>query len=343
MLDTAVLGSLCRSTFSTVILTSAIGMMLLPVGCGRHGNPEPNSTTAEEITDPSPSPQVPAPVLSIEAPPSPPPVLGGKDMSKENPAILRLLAFTYANKGSFSEAAQCQSWVVQRTEEGRYDLACWESLAGRTDVALYWLQEAGKHEGVNSRWAQQDPDLEGVRRDPRWPKLLAFLRRCESYWRAVGPKETVIITPSAYDGQAELSVVVWLHGMGGDPGNMKSVFQTLADRHRIGFIGVSGTIPTGKKKFAWADVAEDDYERIQLALKDADKRMHRRPGAVALGFSQGAMVGIEVAVRHPETFAGAISISAGTGSPVLNERTHRRFLDLCVRYRDGCSRGINAT
>jgi predicted esterase len=245
-------------------------------------------------------------------------------------------AYSYAGKGSFSEASQCQSWVVKRTDEGRYDLACWESLAGRTEVALYWLQEAGKHEGVNTRWAQQDPDLENVRSDPRWPNLLKFLQRCEKYWRAAGPKETVLITPSGYDGQAELPVVIWLHGMGQSPAAMKSVFQTLADRYRIGFICVSGTIPTGKTKFAWADVAEDDYQRIKLALIETDQRMHRRQGAVALGFSQGAMVAIEVSVRHPETFAGAISISAGTGSPVQLDAvtakaalSHQGFVIVC--------------
>ncbi len=44
-----------------------------------------------------------------------------------------------------------------------------------------------------------------------------------------------------------------------------------------------------------------------------------RGRAVALGFSQGGTVGIEAVVRHPEIFAGAISISAGTGEALQLE------------------------
>jgi predicted esterase len=227
------------------------------------------------------------------------------------------MAFRHANAGAYRKAAQCQYWLVQATDEGRYDLACWESLAGKVEAAMYWLQEAGRLEGANAKWAQQDPDLENVREDPRWPKLLDCLRRCEDYWRVVRPKQTVLIVPDGYDRRTELTVVVWLHGMGGSPADRKSVFQSLANNHQIGFVGVSGTIPTGKTKFAWADVAEEDYDRVRLALAEAREQIRWREGtAVALGFSQGAMVGLEVAVRYPEAFAGAISVSAGTGSPV---------------------------
>jgi predicted esterase len=54
-----------------------------------------------------------------------------------------------------------------------------------------------------------------------------------------------------------------------------------------------------------------------------------KPGhVIALGFSQGAQVGLEIAVRNPEEYAGAIALSPGaathlrdvTPSPLLARR-----------------------
>jgi predicted esterase len=100
---------------------------------------------------------------------------------------------------------------------------------------------------------------------------------------------------------------------------------------------VSGTIPTGKTHFAWAEVPNEDYERVRLALAEARERIRWREGtAIVLGFSQGAIVGVELAVRHPEVFAGAITVSAGTGTPLqldyVSDQTalsHQGFVIIC--------------
>lgn len=147
--------------------------------------------------------------------------------------------------------------------------------------------------------------------------MLLYLQDCEAYWRAAVPKVTIVIAPKDYDGSADLQLVVWLHGMGSNPGDLKTGLQSLADRHHIAFVCVSGTNPSGKQKFSWADVAKDDFERVSLALSKARKQVHfRDDDTIAMGFSQGGLTAIEIAVRHPETFAGVISISAGAGSPV---------------------------
>ncbi len=316
MLEPFTLRILSGSSVRNIITILAAWMVIFVIGCQEQQNPVPLPISEQEQDDPEQPPRLPAPVLSV-SPPSISPLVGGKDISKDDPALLQNLAQRHAREGTLPQAVQYQYWVVQQTEQGRYDLACWESLSGKSEAALYWLQQAGQREGIDTRWAQVDADLENARRDQRWPKLLAYLQRCEKYWRAVVPKETVLVVPKNYDGKTILPTVLWLHGMGGDPKDMKILFQPLADQHQIGFIGVSGTIPTGKHRFAWADVVEEDYDQIQQALIEAQRQIRMRPGSVvALGFSQGAIVAIEVAVRHPEIFAGAITVSAGTGSPV---------------------------
>jgi tetratricopeptide repeat protein len=50
-----------------------------------------------------------------------------------------------------------------------YNLACFESLAGRTDSALFHLSEAIAAEPRARVWAESDSDFEPIRSDPRFP------------------------------------------------------------------------------------------------------------------------------------------------------------------------------
>lgn len=284
-------------------------------GCGGRGD----SPVAQvpKVSDFKGTPTLPPPAFSIAEPGTRPRTLDGKDLMTVEPNELTRQAYRYAMAGDYTKAVQCQYWHVKRSDEGRYDLACWESLAGNVDAAMFWLQQAGQQAGVDSTWSRSDPDLQNVRDDPRWPAFLNYLVACDRYWRAFGAKQTVLIVPEEYDGESELTLVVWLHGMGHSAESHRKQFQSLADQYDLGFVAVSGTVPTGKASFAWADVPDDDYDRIKRALDEARQQIKWKDGtAVALGFSQGAIVALELAVRHPEIFAGAITISAGTGSPV---------------------------
>jgi tetratricopeptide (TPR) repeat protein len=50
-----------------------------------------------------------------------------------------------------------------------YNLACFESLAGRTDAALTHLVEAVEADPQTREWAQTDSDFDALRGDPRFP------------------------------------------------------------------------------------------------------------------------------------------------------------------------------
>jgi tetratricopeptide (TPR) repeat protein len=51
-----------------------------------------------------------------------------------------------------------------------YNLACFESLAGRPDDALAHLAEAIELDPRVREWAQTDEDFEAIREDPRFPR-----------------------------------------------------------------------------------------------------------------------------------------------------------------------------
>jgi predicted esterase len=97
----------------------------------------------------------------------------------------------------------------------------------------------------------------------------------------------------------------------------------------VAMIGVSATVARGPESFVWAEEAERNAAHIQDALSGLSDRVTIKPGHVTLlGFSQGAQVGFEIAVRHPDEFAGAIALSPGAvihlqdvkPSPVLARR-----------------------
>ncbi|HEY3105937.1 MAG TPA: hypothetical protein VGJ49_03975 [Gaiellaceae bacterium] len=50
-----------------------------------------------------------------------------------------------------------------------YNLACYESLAGRRDDAIRHLIEAVEHDPRTKDWAQSDSDFDAIRDDPRFP------------------------------------------------------------------------------------------------------------------------------------------------------------------------------
>ena len=53
-----------------------------------------------------------------------------------------------------------------------YNLACAESLAGRTDDALAHLRKAVEMDAEAARFAQRDPDFDAIRDDPRFAEIV---------------------------------------------------------------------------------------------------------------------------------------------------------------------------
>jgi predicted esterase len=168
-----------------------------------------------------------------------------------------------------------------------------------------------------------------LRRDSRWPAIRSYLQACAEYWAWSGVKQTLLVLPHKYDKSTRLNVVVWLHLTAWRPEDFAKEMQGFADDLHVAMLSVSGTLPKGKEQFIWAEDAVRDARRIDEALAEVSDRI--KPGLlIALGFSQGAQVGLELAVRDPEKYAGAIVLSPApfrlprldevTPSPLLAKR-----------------------
>lgn len=257
----------------------------------------------------------PKPPLEIAEPAEQPTEFGEHDLSKLEADVLSRSATSHYEDGDFEEAVQLQYWAIKNgvTDSGYYNLACYTALAGNVDDSLHWLQKAAELEGVDPEWAGEDADLKLVRRDPRWKQVAAFLLDYRKYWSSSGVKKTVLILPSNHDASQPIPVLIGLHGLGGTAENLVDIsVQDWANELNVAFLGVCGSLPTGPRNFEWAEDFDVDFARIEDALKEVAPKVKPQPGKILLyGFSQGAVVAGEQAVRHPDLFAGAILMSPG--------------------------------
>jgi predicted esterase len=258
-------------------------------------------------------PGKPIPPLSLPVPPAMSPRIDGKDLQAMAEVELRARAIQAMEKEDYPRAAGYQYWYVRKSGTGQYDLACFLARIGQTDPAFYWLQLAASEEGVDSQHAQRDEDLTSLRRDPRWVRIRQYLQDCNRYFESAPIGRTVLVLPRGYKKGTPIPAVVWLHGLGSRPDDFVDADgQVYADKLHIAFLGVSGTRPRGPRSFVWADDPEKDARRLRDALAEVSDRVTIRKGhVITFGFSQGAQVGLEVAVRFPDEYAGAIALSPG--------------------------------
>jgi predicted esterase len=290
---------------------------LLPFFKPAEATPASAATRGEQEPSGQPTAPVERPGVPLElSPPTPPAAEQGEvHLDKTDSLLLSLRARQLVAEEKYDDAVQWQYWSVVNSEPpaGQYNLACYYSLAGNVDAALYWLQVAAEKEGVDAAWAAQDSDLDQVRADPRWARIKAFLQQYSRYWQASDARETVLYVPDGYDGKAPLPVIIGLHGMGDNAHHFVSEeYQDYADDLNAAFVGVSGSVPIGPGKFVWSEDPQRDAQRVEQALSDVADRLQVSPGQRMLyGFSQGAKMAVEIAARDPGQYAGALAMSPG--------------------------------
>ena len=283
-------------------------------GCDRAGPQPVAEAVAPALGEDGPAPtELPTPPLNLPVPSPMAAVQGERDFSKMGRDELSLIAQDADEEGAFKVALIAQYWAVRKGDDGYYDLARYYARNSLTNAALYWLQQAALKTGADARQADEDEDLATVRQDPSYAAVAVFLRRCEAYWRTHGKSATLLYRPAGFNASKPTAIVVCLHGRGSRPDHFfGKTTQALADAIGIPIVSVSGTQPTGPKSFVWAVDAVKDQARLDAALKEISDRVTVAPGKiVAIGFSEGAQVAVELAARDPARYAGAIAISPG--------------------------------
>jgi len=311
-----------RRSQGTGVLPFVLALCLFTGACQRPVSMETSSTAPEAAVR---AEAKPIPPLTLPEPATPASAYDGWDLRGLDAKVLLSRAKQAARAGNDRAAVVYQYWGVAKTGVEQYDLACYLARLGDVEAALYWLQVAGLEDGVYAEWADTDSDLRALRGDARWLAVRKYLRQCASYWAVHGNALTILVLPKGYDGKTPIAALFWLNGSNSGPdfrNDARSAdLEAAADRLNVAVVGVSGTVPLGKAKFNWSEEPERDFQRVHDAMVEVGSRVRIKPGAaILIGFSQGGQVGLEVAARHPERFAGAIAVAPGSRRGSLLDR-----------------------
>lgn len=190
-----------------------------------------------------------------------------------------------------------------------------ESCAtGDMDRAIDFLQRATIEEDVALSEIEQSAKLAPLRNDPRWPKLRKHISAVEAAWPQSTFTREILTLPTGYDGKKELPLVLGLHGFGSWPEDFSGAdHQIIADALGVAFLSISGKTPLNRQSFMWSARYEDDWKHIEAAIKRAEKHLRIAPGQMmAMGFSQGGQLAVDICAAHPQQFLGAIVMSPGS-------------------------------
>jgi len=93
--------------------------------------------------------------------------------------VIELLGGLYTKQGRVAEGLKMDRRLVRlqpRNATAHYNLACSLVLSKRKPDALRSLRRAIELGYTDLEWMQQDPDLEGLKGDPEFERLLLLLK-----------------------------------------------------------------------------------------------------------------------------------------------------------------------
>lgn len=115
-------------------------------------------------------------------------------------------------------------------------------------------------------------------------------------------------------------VVIMVHGRGAGPHNILDLVPVL-DRPSLAYLAPAAANSTWYPFSFMAETAKNEpylssaLQRLADLLSEIESRGHRRERIVLLGFSQGACLASEFAVRQASRFGGVIAFSGGLIGP----------------------------
>lgn len=98
------------------------------------------------------------------------------DLNPDDPRAATMRAVSLCRLGRSDEGLRWarEALAIDPEDAGvRYNVACLYALEGRTDDAIGCLEEAIRVGFGNREWLEHDPDIESLRNDPRFARLMA--------------------------------------------------------------------------------------------------------------------------------------------------------------------------
>jgi phospholipase/carboxylesterase len=175
-------------------------------------------------------------------------------------------------------------------------------------------------------WLSGLPDLNAfIPAENFEPTLLSAVRR-DSAGRPI-----CVYEPRGYEPNYAYPLIVWLHGSGGNERDMLGVLPMISEQNYLGvsFRGTSSAHDMLPGAYRWPDPAEDvaDFETVLFeTVRDVRRDYHVHSERVFVaGFDDGAVMALQLMLRRPEWFGGAICLA---GRFPTSPHALARFRDL---------------
>lgn len=233
----------------------------------------------------------------------------------------------------FEQAIKAQDWA-KAIEAGErlhelapqggavaFNVACCHAKIGDTKTAAQWLLTCANAGWGGLRSFETDADLDAVRNEPVYTQALAIVKQTRqrafaAFQDKARAAEVLTILPPDHDADAPAMLIVALHGSGGTGAEMARQWKQIAAKNNAILICPDALRPLGKG-YQWMFRDESDWLVMDVIERAKAKHSIDPARVVLTGFSQGANTALEVATRHPESFAGVVVV-AGHYEPDIN-------------------------
>lgn len=174
-----------------------------------------------------------------------------------------------------------------------------------------------------------------------------------------------VFAPLHYEPKYRYPLVVWLHGPRESELQLRKVMPQLSVRNYVGIAPRGTATANHPNTYTWGTGAAElelAEQRIFAAIASAREKFHVGEDRIFLaGFDRGGTMALRVGLKHPDLFAGLISLGGAFpkgGTPLLELDRARRlpiFLacgresqnypttDVCENLRLMHSAGIHVT
>lgn len=135
-----------------------------------------------------------------------------------------------------------------------------------------------------------------------------------------------LFTPMHYERKYAYPLLVWLHGPGDDERQLQRVMPLISTRNYAA-VGPRGTEQMKSRGFTWGECDQSlvsAEQRVFDCVDTAKAKFNIAERRVFLaGFESGGTTAFQIALRHPDRFAGVLSF----GGPFPLNRTPLTRLD----------------
>jgi phospholipase/carboxylesterase len=135
-----------------------------------------------------------------------------------------------------------------------------------------------------------------------------------------------LFAPLHYERNYAYPLLVWLHGPNDDERQLQRVMPLVSMRNYVG-AGPRGTCQANGQGYTWGDSDEhflSAEQRVFDSIQAATRKYHIASDRIFLGgFNVGGTMAFQIGLRHPDRFAGVLSL----GGPFPLERMPLLRLD----------------